>query len=281
MQPVIIVTDGASDLTPQAAAELGVLLVPVCVIVNGVSYLDRTEISPEEIYRQLKDGAYVTTSQAPLGLFLNVYREALAQAEQVVAIHTSSRLSGIFSTACMAAQILQTDRLLLVDGEQASQSTALLVRKAAQLAAQGQSGSQIVQRIEQLRCQAGLLAYLDSLQYISRGGRVPKLTAWVGDLLSIKPIIAVTDGEAIPIAKARGRKRGQQELLERLAARVGQQPIQVMVGYTDIPEAAAELAQELRARFQVTSLGTFSVGSTIGAHLGPGAYGLVWLVDQE
>jgi DegV family protein with EDD domain len=212
---------------------------------------------------------------------LHVYKAALEQAERVVAVHTSSKLSGIYATACMAAQMVDPERIAVVDGEQASQATAMLVRKAVQLADAGWEQQQIVEELLRARSQVGLLAYLDTLQYIARGGRVPKLAAWMGELLSIKPIVEVTGGEAIPVAKVRGRKRGQQELLAQMEARVGQQPMRVMVGYTDVPEAAEELVAEIKARFRVVEIGTFLVGSTIGTHLGPGAYGVVWAPEQR
>lgn len=273
-------TDSASDLSLDRARELGIAVVPASVVCDGVSYLDQVELTPDMLYNKMRGGAHISTSQAPMGLFMKVYEEALQHADEVVAIHVSSRLSGTWNTACMAAEAVSASKITVLDSNQVSMGTGLQAVKLAELVAEGWNREQIEQHFSYFRSEAGLVAYIDSLEYITRGGRVPRLTAWVGELLNVKPIIEVRGGEVVPTGRVRGHRRSMQVLLDMLQERVGPDAVRLAVGHTGAPDMAAEMAEQARKRVKCTRVETFEIGSTVAAHVGPGAVGFTWLKDR-
>lgn len=281
MTQVKVVTDSMSDIPEQIARELDITMVPSFVHFGGESYRDRVDLSPGAFYKKLATSpALPTTSQAPPGAFLEVYRRLSDETNQIFSIHTVSTLTGMYNSAYISASALRsTDplglQITVLDSLQASMALGWLAIYAARAARYGYALDEIATLVKDAIPRTHVIAMLDTLDYAQRGGRLGKGAALIGTLLNVKPIISLVNGEVFPVEKVRTQKRA----VERIADVVlGSGPIQEMA---IIHASAPELAEELRVHFAETwfedQIVVCETGPVIGAHTGPGAVGVAWI----
>lgn len=268
-----IVTDSASDL-PRPWPE-GVSVLPMTVSFGDRQYQDGVDLTHRQFYELLIEGDCLpTTSQIAPGQFEDAFSEAVAKGETVVCITLSSKLSGTYQSACIAAAEFP-GKVFVVDSLNVTIAETLLVRRALELAAQGMTAQDIASRLEAERGQVRIVALLDTLEYLKRGGRLSASAALVGGLLSIKPVVTVEDGEVKVIGKARGSKNGNNLLMEECQKGGGvdfSRPHSL--GYTGLSdELLRKYMEDSRALWEgyVDSLPVSTIGGTIGTHVGPGA----------
>lgn len=273
-----ILTDSASDIVPPHRAELTVL--PLTVTFGDQTYRDGVDLSHRQFYEKLIEGPELpTTSQINPGQFEDAFRQAVEAGETVVAVTLSSKLSGTYQSACIAAADFP-GQVYVVDSESAALGEAILVRRALQLMDDGLSAPELAAALERERKDIVLIALLDTLEYLKRGGRLSKSAAMVGGLLSIRPVIGLKDGEVVVLGKARGSKNGNNLLIQEIGSTAGidfQRPY--ALGYTGLDDSMLQkYIADSRSLWEgrTAELPIATIGSAIGTHIGPGAIGVAF-----
>ncbi len=274
-----ILTDSISDLPDSIAKEHGIWVIPVKLHIDEKTYLDKVEITDEEFFRILVDGkAQTKTSQPSPYDFQVVFEKMLREFEVVIAIHASSELSGTFQSAQMALQSMGEDatRIHLFDTKQASMGEGLMVIRAAELARDGAEPKQIISELEKVAANIRTRFVPDTLTYLQRGGRIGKASAFLGNILNIKPLLGV-DKVVYPVEKIRGSRNVVPKLVEQLKSDLKpQDKFRACILNLNMDEDASELQKSVEADEGFRGLVHAKVGATIGCHIGPKAIGLIW-----
>ncbi|MSQ07395.1 MAG: DegV family protein [Dehalococcoidia bacterium] len=274
--PIRIVTDSSADLPPELARRWDITVVPCNVVLNDVSYKDGVELSPGEFYRRLESSPRPpTTSQPSVADFQAVYQSLLAQDNQIMSIHVSGKLSGTVNAAERARESLgpQSASVVVVDSRQASLPQGLVALSAAQAAASHQGPpAQLADQVRASLPKARCYFLLDTLEYLQKGGRIGKAQAFVGNLLSVKPILTIQDGEVHPVERQRNRQRAVARLVE-LAKGLG--PLSKLgVIYSTEPEQAAALRHSLAGLLPEDEIILSQFGAALGTYIGPRGLGV-------
>lgn len=276
MSRVAVVTDSTAYLPAGAAEAHGVTVVPVHVLVAGQAFDDGVDITPDDVAAALREYRPVTTSRPNPEAFLAAYaaaREAGAQA--VVSVHLSSEISGTVGSASLAARESDID-VTVVDSRSIGMGLGFGVLAAARRAAAGADAEQVAEVARRTSAEASVLFYVDTLEYLRRGGRIRAGSAAIGTALSIKPLLTVDDGRVVALEKVRTASRALARLEEIAVERAGAAggAVDVAVHHIGAAERAAELAARLHDRLGVEVVQT-ELGAVVGAHVGPGAVAVV------
>jgi len=266
-----IVTDSTADLPPALAEELGVTVVPLYVRFGDETYRDRIDITEDKFYqRLLNDPIHPSTSQPTPQDFANVYHELSQQADGIVSIHISGKLSGTCNSALQAKEMVAAEcPVEVVDSEMVSMGLGLLATEAAIIANSGKGLQQVVEEVKQSISSTHLWALFDTLKYLALGGRIGKAKALLGAILNIKPILAVKDGEMVPASQARTRTKGIGMLCDLVNTVTDIQDLSVV--YSTTPDEAQVLADRIGAIFDRNRIRLARLGPVLGVHAGPGA----------
>lgn len=278
-----IFADSACDLPKSFYEENDVTLFPLRVLIDDQEYDDIVTIDALEVYNAIRNGKQPKTSQVSPELFLEKWRELAASGEGGIYIAFSSELSGTFDTAIMTRdQIKETNpnmNLIVIDSRCASLGYGLLVKEAVRLRDAGEDDVRTIER--KIRFMASHMEHLftvEDLDYMARGGRVSKTSAFFGGLLNIKPLLHVEGGRLVPIEKHRGRKKVLRRMTDLMAERgdnLSEQTIAISHG--DDESVALELKATIEELFHPKNIEIHLIGSVIGAHVGPGTVGIYFL----
>ena len=274
---VVIVSDSASDISPDEAKQLGITIVPIIVSFEQESFKVGEELSMDEFWKRLTaPGAPFPKTAAPSSAaFTAAYDRAFADgATEVVSVHVASKLSATYRSAEMAATAHpQAANIHLVDTATASAAQGLLVKRAKRLADAGKSAAQIVADLAGAIPRTHVIFYLDTLDYLKAGGRISPARAAIGGLLSVKPIIDIIDGEVVTLDKPRTSAKARERFMELISAA----PIQELTMlHSEAPDIEA-FRDEVCARFpEIAALkpGIVRAGAAIGPHTGPKGLGV-------
>lgn len=273
-----IITDSASDIVDNKREDL--VILPVSITFGEEEFQDGITLTHEMFYEKLIEcDELPVTSQVPPYAFEEVYRKIKEQGEQAIVITLSSKLSGTWQSAVLASEEYG-DTIRVVDSENASIGQRALVEYALRLKDEGLKFEEIVERLEEDKSRIRLIALLDTLEYLKKGGRISRTAALAGSLLSIKPVIAIQGGEVAILGKARGSKQGNNLLAEQIRLTGGidfEKPF--VLGYTGLSDVTLQkyiADNETLWKPHVDKLDTASVGGTIGTHVGPGAIGVAF-----
>lgn len=274
-----ILTDSASDILPAEAEQLGVTVIPLNVTLeDGTVLRDGVDMTPSAYYEILAGCRKLpTTSQPSPELFENFFLEAAAAGDEVIGIFLSHALSGTYQCAKLAADMANVDNVLFVDSGHVCLSEALLVRLAVQLRDSGKTAGQIAAILEYAKEHLHLVAAIDDLKYLRKGGRLPAAVAVAGGMLGIKPLITIQDGKVAMAGKARGLPGAYVALFKKVEEMGGINPaFPAMAGYTVSPREVAPIQTYLRDNLQQEDLLVRQIGCVIGTHAGPGAFGIAF-----
>ncbi len=270
-----IITDSASDIVDNSREDL--IVLPITITFGEEQFQDGITLTHQMFYEKLVESDQLpVTSQVPPFAFEEVYEEIRRKGDQAIVITLSSKLSGTWQSANVAAEEYG-DVVRVVDSENASIGQHALVEYALRLAEEEIAFEEIVERLERDKSRIRLVALLDTLEYLKKGGRISRAAAMAGNLLSIKPVIAVQGGEVAILGKARGSRQGNNLLAQQIQQAGGidfEKPF--YLGYTGLSDALLKkyiADHESYWKSSVDSLETSSVGGTIGTHVGPGAIG--------
>ena len=274
-----ILTDSASDILPAEAEQLGVTVIPLNVTLeDGTVLRDGVDMTPSAYYEILAGCRKLpTTSQPSPELFENFFLEAAAAGDEVIGIFLSHALSGTYQCAKLAADMANVDNVLFVDSGHVCLSEALLVRLAVQLRDSGKTGGQIAAILEHAKEHLHLVAAIDDLKYLRKGGRLPAAVAVAGGMLGIKPLITIQDGKVAMAGKARGLPGAYVALFKKVEEMGGINPaFPALAGYTVSPREVTPIQTYLRDNLQQEDLLVRQIGCVIGTHAGPGAFGIAF-----
>ncbi len=279
---VWIVTDSTADVT--AAAKQRITAVPLTIFFGDEAYSDGVTITQHEFYKKLVESdALPTTSQPNPTLFEEVYEQAAAAGAGVVVITISSGISGTYQSACIAAE--DYDNVFVVDSQNAATAAGCLAERALQLADRGMEAREIAETLEREKANLRLFAVLDTLEYLKKGGRISSTVAFVGGMLSIKPMITLLDGKVAVIGKPRGTKQANKMLMAEVDKAGGidfTKPF--IVGYTGVDDALLQnFIAESEALWdgQSRPLPQSMICSVIGTHVGPGAVAVSFFANEK
>ena len=272
---VKVVTDSASDIPVELAEELGISVVPCTIFFGADAFKDGVEITKEEFFRRLTtDNIMPTTTQPSVGDFLEAYKPLVEGGHEIVSVHVSGKLSGTVNSARLAAEELPGATVEIVDTELASMGVALAAKAAVDAVAAGADATGAAEAARKAAANTEVLFVLDTLEFLKRGGRIGSAQALLGSLLSMKPILKLTDGEVHPHEKVRTKGKAVLRMREIAATGGPYREAAVMHRVTD--EEAGSMADHL-AQFTANPVISGSIGASVGAHTGPGVVGFaVW-----
>lgn len=268
-----IVLDSTTDLVPELAGNFEI--VPLTVNFGEEEFVDGVTITKEEFYAKLIESDVVpTTSQATPRAFEKVFKKIVENGDEAIAITLASNLSGTYQSACIAASEFP-GKIRVIDGKSVAIGTAILAEYAFSLMEKGLSSEEIQRSVEKKRDDIIIVALVDTLEYLKRGGRLSKTAAFAGSLLNIKPVISLEKGEINVLGKARGSKQGNNLLVKEIEKAGGVDfGMPVLLGYTGHDRYMLEKYVD-DSRFlwegRTENLRETCIGSVIGTHVGPGA----------
>ena len=267
---VRLIVDSTADLIPEVKA--GVSVVPLTVHFGDEEYVDGVTITHQQFYEKLvQHPTLPSTSQATPAAFADIFSQVAAEGDSAVVLTVASKLSGTYQSALIAAE--EYDRIYIVDSGSAAIGMGILAQLGLELIRQGLSAEEVAQRLTEERENVCVIASLDTLEYLKRGGRISKTVAFAGGLLNIKPVIALEQGEIRVLGKARGARQSGNMLVEEIQKSGGicfDKPF--LMGYTGLSEAGLQsFLAEKGEIFAQRPVPTTIVGSVIGTHAGPGA----------
>lgn len=274
---VRIITDTASDMELNEAKKLGVTVLPMQITFGEEVYKDRYELEVETFYEKLiKSDELPKTSQINPYQFDEVFSEIEKSGDSAVVVLMSSKLSGTYQSAVIAAE--DYDNIYVVDSLNVAMGEQCIVRYGIALKEQGMEAKEIADALENARGKVEIIALLDTLEYLKKGGRISPAKAAIGGLLSIKPVVTVEKGEVEILGKARGSKNGN-NMLKELVKNAGGIDFNnpVLLGYTGTDKSVlTKYIEDSREIWEdeADELEIVRIGSTIGTHVGPGAIAL-------
>jgi DegV family protein with EDD domain len=273
---VAIVTDSTAYLPGEVVHEHGIRVVPLQVVIGGTSYDEGSGVSSATVADALRAWTPVSTSRPGPFAFLSAYELAAEEGyTSAVSLHLSSDMSGTYESAVMGARDAPIP-VRVVDSRSLGMGLGFAVVTAAELAAGGASLDEVTAAAEKRVAAASAVFYVDTLEYLRRGGRIGAAAAFLGSALAIKPLLHLVDGHIEPLEKVRTSARAIARLEELAVERAGEGPLDVAVHHLANPDRAAVLAERLRARLpELRHLHVIEVGAVVGAHVGPGMLAVV------
>jgi fatty acid kinase fatty acid binding subunit len=276
-----IVVDSTADFPDAEDRFPNWRMVPLYVRFGDESYRDYVELGPAEFYARLRTADELpTTSQPTPGDFLAAY-EQLAGYDRIYSLHISAKLSGTFESARTAASELG-DKVRMVDTETASAAITMLGLAIQRRLDRGTTGEEIAELVERYKRDAGLLFTVDTLEFLAKGGRIGRAAKFAGQMLHIKPILTIEDGEVLPLKRVRGNQKAMQEFVDRFTEGSADEPgLRVGIAHSDAPERAQALVKMVRhVRPQAEIETVTTLGAVVGTHAGPGTVGFFWFTDS-
>jgi len=286
MPSVAIVTDSTSCLPREEVERYSIEVVPLNLVHEGHIYRDGRDLTADEFYRLLKASKRLpTTSPASPGEYLEVFRRVGEKARSILCISVSAKLSGMFDSARAAAElateVLPRTAIQVIDSKTAAMAQGFVVLAAARAARLGNSLPEVMDAAARMMPRVELVAALDTLHYLARGGRVPMVAAWATSILQIKPILKLARGEVRLLERVRTRKRSLSRLLELMRERVGKKgPVHASVFHAQARDEALALQERVIREFQPKELYLTEFTSVMGVHTGPGVVGIAYYAED-
>lgn len=273
-----IVLDSTADFPEAPERFPNMRIVPLYVRFGEESLRDYEELAPAAFYARLRREAELpTTSQPTPQDFLRVYEE-LAGYERILSLHISSKLSGTFASASLAAGEVGGDRVRVVDTATASVGIAMLALDLQRLLERGTSDEEVEATADRHRRHAEVLFTVETLEFLAKGGRIGRARALAGGLLNVKPVLTIADGEVVPLTRVRGRQKALEELVTRFEAATSNRPgLRVGLAHAEAPDTVEALSARIRAARPAAEIELVTtLGAVVGTHGGPGLVGLFW-----
>lgn len=275
---VAVVTDSTAYLPAELVERYAIEVVPLYVVLPGRSGHEGRDIGPQDVARALGTrGQTVSTSRPTPGDFVAAYRRCLdGGADHVVSVHLSAELSGTWDAARLAAAQVGEHLITVIDAHSAAMGTGFAVLAAARAAADEGDPRSVAEAARGTADETRTFFVVDTLEHLRRGGRIGSAAAILGSALAVKPVLHMVDGRVVPLEKVRTAGRALNRIAQRAVDAAGDDPVWVAVHHLAAPDRAERLADELRRRLpQAEELHVSELGAAIGAHVGPGALGVV------
>lgn len=273
-----IVVDSSSDYQKEEIREKKLDLVTIAITIGEKQYVDGVDLERDRFYEILEEtGEFPKTAQPSPQQFLDVFLDAKKKGDEVVCITLSSALSGTYQSALLAKDMAEYEPVYIVDSKTATCNIKVLADYARKLADDGQSARGIAEQIEALKSRVKVVAALDTLEYLSRGGRLGRTAAAIGDMAGLKPLITITeDGEVAMLGKALGKNKAISHILRHLEKLKIDEAFPVYSIYSYGTENCEKFEEKLEAH-GIRTTNRLQIGATIGAHIGPEAFGIIFV----
>ena len=272
-----ILLDTSSDYTVEEVQAKGMDLVPLHITLGEADYRDAYDLSKDKFYELLTSNEEVPkTSQPTPQDFVDVFEKAEKNNDELICILLSSRISGTFQSATLAKSIVDYEKIHLIDSLSATHGIRLLAEHAQNLVNEGKTAEEIVAELEVLKTKIKILAVVDTLEYLCKGGRVSRTTAAIGEMAKVKPMITVNEGEVAVIGKSLGKNKAIGSLLKAL----GECEVDHRFPMYSVSTLGTENCEVLEKRLAAEGYETkerLQIGATIGTHVGPGVFGIIFI----
>ena len=270
-----IVTDTGSDIPYLGAEALGLEVVELGIAFETLSYDYRNDPDFDVFYDNLtRSKRLPTTSQVTPGQYLDIFEDVEAKGDEVLVLTISGGLSGTYESAVMAKEMSGYDGITVIDSRQCTIALRLLAQYAVKLRDEGKSRAEIAETLEALKERVSFAVVLDTLTFLKKGGRVPPAMALIGEVLGMKPVVAMQGGKPESMAKVRGLDAGKQELWKKFEAEGHDPNWPVYFGYSKDKARGEAFMQETKEKYGLTNCHLYPVGGVIGTHAGPGGIGI-------
>lgn len=286
MSKVAIVTDSNSGITQSQAKEVGVFVLPMPFMINEVTFLEDIDLTQEEFYQKLEGDANISTSQPSPESVMNLWDEVLKEYDELVHIPMSSGLSGSCQSAMMLAQDY-SGRVHVVNNQRISVTQLQSVLDAKELIAQGKSGKEIKDILEETKFESSIYITLDTLKYLKKGGRITPAAAALGTLLKLKPVLQVQGEKLDAFSKARTMKQAKSTMINAIKQDIERRfggdlsKVRLAIAYTKDKTVAEEFAKEVEAEFPDVPIRMDPLSLSVSCHIGPGAVALAVTKNLE
>lgn len=286
MANVAIVTDSTACIPQSYVVKHHIKVLPFSFLFGDKLYLDDYQSSPEEFYRLLKEsGKPPRTSPPSPGAYLEAYRELGRDHDQILCVTLHAGLSSLYNSASTAAQnareSLKNVRISVVDSKSASMAAGFVALAAAEASERGANIEEVVKAAEQARQHTGLLAVMDTLEYLARSKRIPSAAAWAGNLVNFKPILSITNGEVKRNSAALSKSQALRKIIESLKSEAARSRMRVAVVHTNAPEEAQIFMGRVEAEVKPDELMLASFTPVMGLYTGPGLIGTAYLSSER
>jgi DegV family protein with EDD domain len=278
-----IVVDSTADFPDAAERFPNWRVVPLYVNFGTESFRDGVDLDATQFYERLKSSPTLPTTSQPTPADFLAYYEQLGGYERILSVHIASKLSGTYQSAGIAAAELGDGRVRTIDSETASAAIAMLGLAVQRRLERGTTDEEIDALVERYRDNHGLLFTVDTLEFLARGGRIGRAKAFAGQLMNVKPILAIVDAEVVPVKRVRGNRKAFQEFVDALDTRTSDVPtLHIGIAHADAPERMLELEKMVRDRRPQAQIeAETSLGAVVGTHSGPGCVGFFWFDDVD
>ena len=273
-----VVTDSTAYIPKEMRERLHIHMMPLNVIFSNEAYREEVDITADEFYEEVKKQEKLpTTSQPPIGLFVEKFEELKQNYDDVISIHLSSGISGTYQGAISAGDMVEGIRVHAFDSEISCMVQGLYVLEAAQMALEGKSADEIMARLREMKQSVRAYFMADDLSHLQRGGRLSSAQALIGSLLQVKPLLHFVDKVIVPFEKIRTRKKAMKRIADLLGEDAASGlPYRAVIIHAKREAEATEWKTELEARFPNVEFSLSYFGPVIGTHLGEGAMGMGW-----
>jgi DegV family protein with EDD domain len=286
MQKVTVVTDSLACLTKELAAKYGIKIVPLNIHFDGKIYKDWVDIAPKQAYELFLKApeAWGTSAPSP-GEFLKVFRKAGKRIKNILCVTASARVSATIDAARLARKQAKAEfprvSIEVMDSQMATAAEGLVALAAAKAAKAGKSLAEVAKTAEEVRSKVSFLAFLDTIRYVYRSGRIPKIAAQAGSLLNIKPLLTMSSGVVRFMGASRSREVGIERMLKIMRDRVGQKPVHVAVMHAYALEEAQKLKERVASAFNCAEIWISEFSPLMGYATGTGTLGLAFYAENE
>jgi len=281
-QKIVVVTDSAAYIPEKALGDLNIPVIPLWLIWDNERFRDGVDMDPPTFYRRLrKSKTFPTSSQPSAGEFVDFFRQVAADADAIVSVLASSKMSGTVSSAQAAQAQLPELTIRVVDSLSISMGMGFVALAAARAAAAGKSLDGVVAAAEEMRDGVHFLFAVDTLEYLHRGGRIGGAKRLLGTALKIKPLLHFEDGRIEALVQVRTKRKAIARMLEVAEERLGgKRMAEVAVPDIDNPDEGDAVAEQVKERFGVSTVYRSTVSPVVGTHAGPGTVGLAFYAKR-
>ena len=276
-----LLVDSAADIGKEEAKRLGIEMIPMLITIGESDYFDGVDILPEQFYEKMSESSVLPkTSQVTAYRFKEAFDELTKNGDEVVCITISSKLSGTYSGASIAAHAYE-GKVRVVDSLNACIGERLLCLYALQLIKDGYTMDEIIERLEEKKKKISVMAVIGTLEYLKKGGRISSAAAFAGELLSLKPLIALVDGEVKMIGKALGQRKGCMQLNKLVSAKKVDFTMPYGLVWSGLDKSLLEkYEKDILSLWKLEgTVPAYCLGATIGTHIGPGAVGVAFFEE--
>ncbi|HLO11950.1 MAG TPA: DegV family protein [Pseudoneobacillus sp.] len=273
-----VVTDSTAYIPKELRDQLHIHMIPLSVIFGQETYQEEIDISAAEFFEEVKTRDLPTTSQPPVGMFVELFERLAAEYDAIISIHLSSGISGTYQGAVAAANMVEGIKVYPFDSEISCFVQGFFVLEAAELAQQGKTVDDIMERLEEMKKTVQAYFIVDDLSHLQRGGRLSSAQAIIGSLLQVKPLLHFVDKKIVPFEKIRTRKKAMKRVSDLLGEAVQSgESYRAVIIHANRESEAYEWKKELESEYPNVEFLISYFGPVIGTHLGEGAMGLGWV----